>query len=148
MTSLALICRRAGAPAAALAALALGACGTTTSTSGFPGQQKPVAQALANLQSHANASEFDKLCEKDITKALREQLKGKSGCEKAFKRQLAQTDNLELVVQSVTIAPGGKTAKAQVKTTWEGEKRVSEVRLLSEQGAWRVAALGPTPQKK
>jgi len=136
------------AAAAAAVALVLGACGTTVSTSAFKGQQHAVAQTLANLQSHANSSELDKICEKDITTTLREKLGGKSQCEKAFKRQLSQTDNLELKVKSVAIAPGGTAATARAESTYKGKKRISEVKLAklaSEGGAWRIAALGPPP---
>jgi hypothetical protein len=136
------VARRRAAPALALlAALGLGACGTSVSTSSFTGPKHEVAQALANLQSHANASEYDKICSSDITRELREKLGGKSGCEQAFKRQLGQTDNLELVVQSVTIEPGGAKATATVKTTFAGKKRPNQMRLVKEEGAWRVAGL-------
>lgn len=138
--------KRLAAPATAVAlALTLGACGATVSTSAFKGSEREVAQTVANLQSHANASELDKLCEKDITKALREQLKGKSECEQAFKRQLSETDNLELKVLSVKIEPGGTKASAKAESTFAGKKGVSEIKLVSEGGAWRVAALGPPP---
>jgi hypothetical protein len=131
--------------AAVAAALILGACGATVSTSQFKGTQHEVAQVVANLQAHSNSAELDKICDRDITRALREKLKGKSECEQAFKRQLAQTDNLELTVESVTVGAGATTAKAQVKSTFEGKKRSSEVQLVKQEGAWRIAALGPAP---
>ena len=133
--------RRGAAAAALAAALMLAACGATVSTSKFKGVEHEVAQAVANLQSHANASELDKICEKDITTELLEKLKGKAECEKAFKRQLAQTDNLELTVESVKVGPKGTTATAQVKSKYEGKNRISEVQLVKQGGSWRISAL-------
>ena len=149
--------RLAGAGAVLAAALMLSACGTTVSTSKFKGAQHEVAQTLANLQSHANSAELDKICTKDVTAELLQKLKGKSECEQAFKRQLAQTDSLELTVESVTVHAAAATPKAKAKSTteatatatvkskYEGKNRVSEVQLVKQGGTWRIAALGAAP---
>ncbi len=42
-------------------------------------------------------------------------LGGTKGCEAAIKSQLAEVDNLEVHVESVTLAPGGKSATAGAK---------------------------------
>src|SRR4051812_32482875 len=95
MRTAAPIARRFGAAAAApLLALGLAACGNTVSTSSFKGEQHEVAQRIADLQSHATSSEYDKICGQDIAKALLNPVKsakpaeppglgGKQGCEKA-----------------------------------------------------------------
>jgi hypothetical protein len=132
--------RLAAAAAAPLMAVGLAACGTTVSTAGFKGEQHAVAKRLADFQSHAGSRENDKICSQDVTAELRQRLGGKNGCEKAFKRQLEQTDSSELSVQSVTIAPGGKTATAGVKSTAAGKKNVpGTIRLAKEGNGWRIA---------
>ena len=162
--------------AAALLALGVAACGSTVSTSSFKGEQKAVAQALADFQSHSSTGEVAKICADDVAaellnpakpaqtaettkqgkqaqgkqakpaqgeqqpKATGPTLGGKSACEKAFKRQLGQTDNFELTVESVKIT-GAKTATAQVKSTYSGKKKTSEIKLVKEGGDWRIARL-------
>jgi copper chaperone CopZ len=133
--------RAAALAAAALAALALGACGSTVSTSHFKGEEHAVAQAIADFQSHATASEQAKICEQDLAAGVVKKLEGKKGCEAAIKRQLNQVDNLDLTVESVKVAPDGKTATASVKSTYAGKQTTSTVALVKEGGKWRLAAL-------
>lgn len=134
---------RAGlAPVGSLVlALALAACGTTVSTSGFTGQKRQVAQTIANLQSHATASEEKKICEQDLAGALVKRLGGAKRCEAAIKEQLAQVDNLEVAVLSVTLGAAGKTASARVKSIHEGKARPASLSLVKEGGKWRIAGL-------
>ena len=127
--------------AAPLAALFLGACGTTVSTSKFKGEEHAVAQAIADFQSHATATDQAKICEKDLAAKVVAGLGGKKGCEAAIKRQLNQVDNLEVTVNSVTVAPDGKTATASVKSTHGGKQKPSRVSLVKEGGTWKLAAL-------
>jgi hypothetical protein len=137
--------RLAAVTAAPLLALGLAACGSTVSTSNFKGEQHAVAQTMANFQSHASAGEHKKICEQDLARPAREKLGGQAGCEQAIKRQLTETDNLELSVQSVTVAPPGAktqaTAQAQAKSTYAGKKRTTTVNLVKENGQWRIAGL-------
>jgi copper chaperone CopZ len=128
-------------PLAVTLAATLAACGTTTSTAGFSGESHAVAQTIANLQSDATSSEQKKICANDLAASVVQRLGGQSGCEKAIKDQLAQTSNLETTVQSVQIAPDGRTATAQVKSIHEGKKRVSGVTLVKEGGSWKISAL-------
>ena len=53
-----------------LLALALAACGTTTSTASFKGAEHEVAQTIANLQSDITASEQKKICANDLAAAV------------------------------------------------------------------------------
>src|SRR5271167_576334 len=118
--------------------LVLAACGTTAvSTAGFKGQQHEVAQTISNLQADATAAEQKKVCANDLAAALVEKLGGTKGCEAAIKSQLTEVDNLEASVQSVTVAPDGKTATSQVKSIHEGKSRFSGVSLVEEGGKWK-----------
>jgi hypothetical protein len=135
-------------------ALALTACGTAVSTSSFKGEQHAVAQAIADLQSNAAASEQDKVCANDLSASLVRRLSeservkepslpgGRAGCERAIKRQLSEIDNFEASVQGITIDAAKGTATASVKSTHEGKKRTATLTLVHEGGRWRVSGLG------
>jgi hypothetical protein len=122
-------------------ALGLSACGTSVSTSSFKGEQHAVAQTLANLQSHATASEQGKICSDDLAAAVVTRLGGKSGCESAIKAQLTEIENLELSVQSIVIAPSARTATAQVRSTYKSKTKLGTLALVKEGGSWKVSGL-------
>jgi hypothetical protein len=137
-----------------LLGVGLSACGAAVSTSAFKGQQHEVAQTLANLQADATASEDKKICANDLAGAVVAHLGGASRCEAAIKSQLAQVDNLEVSVLSVTLSAGkagggGKpgaggiaTASARVKSIHSGKHAESTLSLVKEGGRWKISALG------
>lgn len=123
-----------------IAALALGACATSVSTSAFKGEKHEVAQAVSNLQADATSNEQKKICERDLAKATVSRLGGASGCESALKEQLAQIDSLQLEVESIEIS--GSSATARVKSTYSGKAAISSLALVKEGGKWKVSGLG------
>jgi copper chaperone CopZ len=124
-----------------VAALALSACGTNVSTSAFKGEEHAVAQTLANLQTHATANEQGKICGSDLSAKVVEELKGKSGCEAAIKTQLGEIENLELSVQSISIAADKKTATAHVRSRFRNKEKTSTLALVKEGSSWKVSGL-------
>jgi hypothetical protein len=136
-------CRPARAPIVLgllLASLAAG-CGTAVSTGSFKGAEHEVAQTVANLQSDVTAGEQGKVCTRDLAAALVQMLGGRRACEAGLKEQLAEIDNLETTVQSVSIAADRRTATAVVKSVYSGKSRPVTLRLVKEAGGWRVAGL-------
>jgi hypothetical protein len=125
---------------APLLALALYGCGSSVSTSSFKGAQHEVAQTAANLQADATAGEPKKICANDLAAPVLARLGGQKGCEKAIKDQLAETDSLELSVQSIQIDAAGTTATAHVKSTYAGNRRAGTITLVKEGGSWKVSA--------
>ncbi len=127
-----------------LLASTLAGCGTTatTATSSFSGTERVVAQAIANLQSAASSAEPSKICADDLSAHLVSRLGGQHGCESAIKHQLNQVDDLEVTVESVQLGRGKKTARAVVKSIYEGKNRSSTLSLVKESGGWKVAGLG------
>jgi hypothetical protein len=128
----------------ALVALALLGCGQTVSTSSFKGEQHEVAQQLSNLQSEVNTADQGKVCSNELASTVVARLNAaKGGCKSAVKDALAQIDNTNLAVDSVTL--GGSTAKptatASVRTTYSGKTRRSTVSLVKEEGIWKIAAV-------
>jgi hypothetical protein len=120
-------------------ALALSACGTTSTTAPFKGTEHEAAQAVANLQSAASAGEGSKICSDDLAQRIVTSLGGKKGCETAIKHQLAEVNNLEAKIESVKVAPGGKSATASVKSTYYGKNKLESVSLVKEGGSWKVS---------
>jgi hypothetical protein len=126
--------------AMALSALALGACGTTVSTSGYKGEEKAVAQRVSEFQSDATASDQKKVCENDLATTVKARLQTAGNtCQSALKHQLSQIDTLELKIRSIAVK--GNTAVAHVTSTWSGKTRESMLALVKEGSAWRIAAL-------
>ncbi len=156
---MALPLKRIGAPLCATVLL-LGAAGcgtTTTSTSAFKGEQHEVAEAIANLQSDLTASDQKKICTNDLTAGVVARLRSAAaanagaaaGCEAALKKQLAEIDNLELAVDSVTVTSTGAapTARAVVRSIYEGKTRESTIALVKEGGKWKLSQAELLPAK-
>jgi hypothetical protein len=123
----------------------LTACGSAVSTSGFKGEQHAVAQAIADLQSDATASDEKKICSNDLAQAVVNKLGGAKGCEKAIHDQLGQIDSLEVKVESIQISPAaaGATAKAtgRLKSIYAGKHRQATVTLVKEGARWKVSGV-------
>jgi hypothetical protein len=131
-------------PCAALAALSLAACAQTVSTSHFKGEQREVAQAIANLQSDVTAADQQKICAQDLASAVVARLNTASGgCKQVIKNQLTEVDNLEVKVGSVLLSTGGSTrsASATVASIYAGKTRTGTVFLLKENGKWKISGL-------
>ncbi len=124
-------------------ALALAACSTTssTSTSGFSGVKREVAERIADFQSDANSSEEKKICADDLAARIVGRLGGTKGCEAAVKRQLDQVDELEVSVESVEMGAHGTSATATVKSIREGKSRASTLSLVKEGGKWKISGV-------
>jgi hypothetical protein len=133
--------RTIAVPCVALLALALSACGSTVSTSGFKGEQHQAAQAISNLQSDATAADQKKICAEDLAGAIVTRLGGAKGCEAAIKNQLAEIDSLEVNIQSLTIGSAGASASAAIKSIYSGKTRLHSVSLVREGGKWKVSGL-------
>jgi hypothetical protein len=122
-----------------LCAPLLAACGSAASTSSFKGVQHEVAQRVADLQSDATSSNRESICKKDLAATIVTKLGGIKKCEEALKHQLAQIDNLEATIVSVKVAPGGKSANAAVRSTYEGKTREKTLPLVKEGASWKVS---------
>jgi hypothetical protein len=132
------------ATSACVCALALGGCASSVQTSGFKGEEREAAQAVANLQSDTNANDQAKVCANDLSRALVERLGGTSGCEKAIKTQQAEIDpGLEVTVQSVHVTgpSSARLATASVRSVFEGKKRTSTLLLTKEGGKWKISGI-------
>jgi len=134
---------RRGAGASLLAAslaLGLSACGSTTSSSSFKGEDSAVAQAITNMQSDATAGSYQKVCANDLAGAVQARLKASGDdCQKALKSQLSEIDNFELTVKSVAVS--GDTATARVQSTYSGKVGLGTLSLVKEGSHWKVSGV-------
>jgi hypothetical protein len=120
--------------------LALGACGSTVATESFKGEGHAVAQRISTFQSDATAADETKLCESDLSSAVKARLQAAgSSCRAALKPQLGQIDTVELKIEAIAVH--GASASARVKSAWSGRSRITTIQLVKEGGAWKVAAL-------
>jgi hypothetical protein len=129
---------------AALGTLALGACGNTVSTGAFKGEEREVAQAIANLQSDVTAGDEQKICSKDLAGAVLARLNAApGGCKRVIKDQLAEIDSSTVRVDSVALSGAGAqpTATAKVRSIVSGKTRISTVSLVKEAGKWKISAV-------
>jgi hypothetical protein len=127
-----------------LLAVALAACGSSTTTNAFKGEEHEVAQAISNLQANASAGNEQKLCAEDLAGSVVGALdRAPGGCSQAIKNQLAEIDSFEVSIEAVHLAPNGAhpTATASVKSIEAGKTRASTVTLVKESGRWKVSGL-------
>ena|SRR5438876_345633 len=128
---------------AALLAVALGGCAKSVSTGSFKGEEREVAQAVANLQSHVTAGEEHKICSNDLAGAVVARLNAApGGCKRAIKDQLAEIDSSDVRVDSVALSGGAqRTATAKVRSIVSGKTRAATVTLSKEGTRWKIAAV-------
>ncbi|HWX73973.1 MAG TPA: hypothetical protein VNZ05_01615 [Solirubrobacteraceae bacterium] len=130
--------------AAAAACVVLVACGTAVTTSSFRGEEREVAQALSNLQSHVTGSEQAKVCSDDLASEVVARLNAApGGCTAALKEALAEIDSSSLTINSIQLSGTGaaRSALASVKTTYAGKTRASTVTLIKEAGKWKLRSV-------
>jgi hypothetical protein len=127
---------------APLLALGVSACASTSSVSSFKGEDHAVAQAIANLQSYGTAGEAQKICTDLLSSAVVARLSSsRGGCKQALKSQLSQVDTPEVTVEKVQ-THGATSATAEVKSTYAGKSKLTNVTLVKEDGAWKISKLG------
>ncbi len=127
---------------APLLALGISACASTSSVSSFKGEEHAVAQVIANLQSYGTAGEAQKICSDLLSSAVTTRLSSApGGCKQALKSQLSQVDTPEVTVEKVQLH-GATGATAEVKSTYAGKAKLTDVTLVKENGAWKLSKLG------
>jgi hypothetical protein len=134
------------APAVVLAIasmLALAGCtqSSTTSTGGFSGAEKDVAQKVADLADDGQRQMAADICSDVLAKTIRDDIaEAGSSCAQEMKKAIDDADNFSLDVTDVTINGGKATAK--VKGTSRGKDVIRTFSLVREGGGWRISAFG------
>jgi hypothetical protein len=127
----------------ALAALAAG-CGASGSTSaGFEGQEKAVADQVEKIQSAGEARDAKQLCDDVLATSLRDAIANAgSSCEVELDKAIRDADDFNLDVEDVTVT--GDTAVAKVKTGSGDDAETRDFEFEKEGDAWRATSLGTT----
>jgi len=127
---------------APLLALGACACASTSTLSSFKGEDHAVAQVVSDLQSYGTAGEAQRICSDLLSSAVVARLHSSpGGCEHALKEQLSQVDTPEMTVEKVQLH-GATGASAEVKSTYAGKAKLTDVTLVKEKGAWKISKLG------
>ena len=127
---------------APLLALGASACASTSTLSTFKGEDHAVAQVVSDLQSYGTAGEAQKICSDLLSSAVLERLQPSTGgCKQALKSQLSQVDTPEVTVEKVQLH-GATGATAEVKSTYAGKAKLTDVTLVKEGKAWKISKLG------
>jgi hypothetical protein len=128
-------------PAALVLAAAVAGCGAATvSTGSFKGESHYVAARISSFQKHAEEANQQKLCSEDLAAALQQRI-NRTGttCEAALKSQLKDVEDLTLNIKSIAVH--GRTATAEVESTWSGKLRPATLKLVKEGEAWKISGL-------
>ena len=125
------------------AALALGAAGCTTASTGssskFTGAQGDVAKVVSDLQQAGQRKDAQKICTQILAQQLVQQLSAAgTSCQVEMKKAIDDADDFDLTVQNVTI--NGNQATAQVKRGKNGP--TATFKFVRESGGWRATSFG------
>jgi hypothetical protein len=125
----------------ALAALTAG-CGASDSTSaGFEGQEKAVADQVEKIQSAGEARDAKQLCDDVLATSLRDAIANAgSSCEVELDKAIRDADDFNLDVEDVTVT--GDTAVAKVKTGSGDDAETRDFEFEKEGDSWRATSLG------
>ena len=108
-------------------------------------------QTLVGLQQATERKDYSKLCDKVLARELTNRLQSVGiPCEVALRTGLGSVREPRLEVGKVKMM--GSRAAAEVRTTATGQQASTDtVRLIKEEGDWRVASLsgtGPVPPRR
>lgn len=119
----------------------LGACGTAqeSSVDEFSGEERRVAQVLADVSAAAGDADAARICSAQLTPQLGDRLKaGSRTCTRELEDALADADDYTLTTRDVAI--DGTSATARVE---DAQGRPRTVDLVRQGADWRIAAIRP-----
>ena len=125
--------------AALLIALALAGCGAAGNE--FEGEERAVAQTVADLASAAQGGQGEEICGRLLAPELVDRLAdGSRSCAQEVTAAVRDAQDHTLEVKDVEVR--GTTATARVE---DGDGREQRLELVKEGGAdWKVSAFGGT----
>ena len=129
-------------PLAAIAALSVTGCTTTTtsddSSGKFTGEQRLVANTVEDFESAASKGDQAQICRELLAKPLIATYAERGGtCEDAVDGALKDTDSFGLTVESVRITDGQATAR--VKADRGKNDVIRTINLVKEGTGWRIS---------
>ena len=108
-------------------------------TGRFSGAEKSVATTLDDLADAGRKRDGARVCAQLLSKRLVDRLDSAGGsCQTAMKNQLEDADVFDVDVAKDAIAVNGAKATALVRTNYDGKKTPRTVRLVLEDGRWKL----------
>jgi hypothetical protein len=118
-----------------------GASSTTDNAKDFEGEKKAVAQSLDDFSKAARDSDEKEICTSLLARSLVRRLDASSQrCTGAISDQLDAAGDDKLDVKTIVIS--GSNATATVVSTVDGDDRRQTIRLVDEDGRWRLSGVG------
>jgi hypothetical protein len=126
----------------ALLALVLAGCAqSSTSTADFEGEDKAVADKVADLADHGQRNRAKAICDDILADDLVAQVAAAgSSCATEMEKAIKDADGFDLEVTDVTVT--GNTATATVRSTDRGENVDRDFEFVKEGGNWRITGFG------
>ena len=113
--------------------------GTGVDTGKFQGAEKDVANALDELTDAARAKDGQRVCSQVLAKKVVDTLDERGGCAKALDDQLDNIDVFTLDVDDIAVS--GTTARARVRSEFNGDKQPRTLVLVNEDRRWRLQSV-------
>jgi hypothetical protein len=124
-----------------LVALASGCTANPSSSNGFEGEEKNVAEVVDKLGTAGRTGDAGELCDNVFSKRLREAIaESGSTCEQELDKAIKDADDFDLEVDDVTI--DGDRATAKVTGKADGKDQVRDFTFTREGKTWRATDLG------
>jgi hypothetical protein len=134
---------RRAALALVLASLLAGCtqAGGGTSTSDFKGDERDVADAVADFSTSAAQKKESKACAESLSKALADKIaEGGKSCPSELGKAFDDADAGGMEIDDVTIT--GTSATAVVSIDDREQTVKSTFKLIDEDGDWRIDSFG------
>jgi ABC-type oligopeptide transport system substrate-binding subunit len=112
-----------------------------TTTSGFKGEERNVADAIADFSTAAGKKEESKACTESLSKGLVERIaEGGKSCPSELGKAFDDADASALKIDDVTVT--GTTATADVFVDDRDKEIHRTFKLVDEDGDWRIDSFG------
>ncbi len=138
--------------AAVIALVAVSGCAqggtkTTSSSDKYSGNEKLVANTIEDFQASATADDGAKICSRQITAQLAEQISQKNSgasCASVVTAGMKATDEADLTVTDVTIDPKDANKATATVSAKTGEKASQKYSFTLERvdKRWQISSFG------
>lgn len=112
----------------------------SSSTGDFRGDEKNVAQVVANLADDAARQKQSRVCGELLSARLEKAIAGNLSCPSEVKKAFEDADSAKLEVKDVTIT--GNTATAKVGTKDRNKTVTRTFKFVKAGGSWRIDSFG------
>jgi hypothetical protein len=127
--------------ATALAAAGCTASGSTSSAGSFEGAERDVAKVVDDLETAGERQDADRICSEILARELVDRLDAEgTSCGQEISNATKDADEFAMTVRDVTVT--GTTATAEVRQGTGDNGPARTLRLVREDGRWKLADLG------